>query len=124
MNHILIIDDEESVRMMLKAFFEDAGYRVKTAKNGNEGIRQYSETPTDVVITDIIMPQKDGLETIMALKRLNPELMIIAMSGGEIAGYKVGYNPLLTSRLLGVERAYAKPVDLEELLMLIQEKIN
>ncbi len=84
MAHILIIDDEHQIRSMLRKVFESEGYIVTEASNGMEGLKCYYENPADLIITDILMPDKEGLETIMALKKENPDAKIIAMSSGGI----------------------------------------
>jgi len=83
---ILVIDDESQLRAMLKKFLEMEGYEVITASNGKEGLHLFSEDPADLVITDLIMPDKEGIETIKELKASNPKTKVIAMSGGGKGG--------------------------------------
>ena len=85
MSRILIIDDDKQMREMLKQTLERAGYAVIEAQNGLEGVAVYREQHVDVVITDLIMPGKDGMETIIELKREFPDVRIIAVSGGSRA---------------------------------------
>ncbi|MCH8809524.1 MAG: response regulator, partial [Proteobacteria bacterium] len=82
MARILIIDDEDELRSMLRQMLEQAGHEVTEAVNGAEGIRLYEQDRPDLIITDIIMPEKEGVETIIALRRADPDLPIIAISGG------------------------------------------
>ena len=82
MARVLLIDDDDTIRSVLKRFLERDGYTVTEAADGNKGIAAFREQSADVVITDIIMDNRDGLETIVELRKLNPELKIIAMSGG------------------------------------------
>ena len=82
MARILIIDDEVQILNMLRQMLEGEGYEVIDAPNGKEGIRRYRENPADLIITDILMPEKEGIETIQELKRDFPDIKIIAMSGG------------------------------------------
>src|SRR5271169_2139944 len=77
---ILIIDDDASSRSALKEIFEYLNYEVYAAANGKEGIESYRRINTDIIITDIFMPVKDGLETIREIKKEFPEAKIIAMS--------------------------------------------
>ena len=84
MARLLVIDDDEEIRIMLNSLFTDAGYEVDLAADGYEGVEAFKENHADLVITDIFMPNKDGLETIIELKRDYPEIKIIAMSGGGI----------------------------------------
>jgi len=79
---ILIIDDEQIVLEVLRKILELEGYEVATAANGDEGIELFSQKPFDLVITDMVMPEKDGLQTILDLRKETPDLAVIAMSGG------------------------------------------
>ena len=82
MARILIIDDEEKFRKMLRQMLERAGHEVVEAPDGKEGVKLYREKLTDLIITDIFMPEKEGIQTIKELKRDFPEAKIIAISGG------------------------------------------
>ena len=104
MAHILIIDDEPQIRMMLKMMLESEGYTVAEACDGNEGIQRHKETPADLIITDIIMPGKEGIETIIALRKNDPSIKIIAMSGG---GRNNPEGYLKSAKLLGAEETFA-----------------
>ncbi len=104
MTHILVIDDEELVRISLEEVLAGAGHKVSLANDGEQGIKMCKESHFDVVITDIIMPNKEGVETILELKEHYPDVKIIAISGGardkadsylEIA-YSLGANKSLT----------------------------
>jgi len=79
-NAILVIDDERVLRMTFQHLLESEGYRVTTAGNGREGLEKFPEAKPDLVITDMVMPEMDGFETIESLRRLDPDLPIIAMS--------------------------------------------
>lgn len=94
-----------------------AGYEVEMAENGIEAINKYRENPADLVVTDIIMPEKEGIETIIELKRDYPQVKIIALSGGGTHGPK---DYLDSARLLGVEETFYKPFEMDDLL----EKVN
>ena len=113
MSRILIIEDEEQTRRMIVEVLQRAGYEVSEARDGVEGLRRYRESPTDLIITDILMPEKEGLETIMALKRESPHVKIIAMSGGGRAG---NLHFLDIARRLGAHRTLEKPFELQEML--------
>ena len=80
---ILIIDDDVHIRTILRKTLQSEGYQVVEASNGNEGVRLYREKPVELIITDLIMPEKEGIETIMELGRDFPDVKIIAMSGGD-----------------------------------------
>ena len=82
MAKILIIEDDDEVREYLESVLSRAGYQCESACDGKEGVEIFLADPADLVITDIIMPEKDGIETIMELKRSNNTLKVIAISGG------------------------------------------
>ncbi len=113
MKKILIIDDEEKILEMLSAMLGKEGYDVIVALDGDEGLRLYRETGADLVITDIVMPEKQGLEIIHVLKKEFPGVKIIAMSGGSY----IEPEPYLDlAEDLGVEYTFAKPFDTVEFL--------
>jgi len=118
MAHILLIDDDLQVRSMLKTILEGEGHNVGVAANGIEGVSQYSENRAEVVITDMIMPEKEGIETIKELMELNPEVKIIAMSGG---GRVMPGDNMHLARQMGVRYAFKKPFDFDELLRAVAE---
>ena len=81
MGKILIIDDEPYILLMLKKMLEKAGYEVDLAANGQKGMELFEKNKTDLVITDIIMPDKEGIETIIELRSAFPNVKIISISG-------------------------------------------
>src|SRR5437867_11121359 len=113
MARILVIDDEDVVRRMLRTALELQGHEVIEAKQGDEALRVQQTSPPDLVITDIIMPEKDGLEVIMALRRLAPRLKVIAMSGG---GRFSQIDALETAEMLGAVATLRKPFNLYAVL--------
>jgi DNA-binding NtrC family response regulator len=118
MNSVLIIEDDEFIQKMLKQTFERAGYEVATAANGRIGLKLYRTMPFNVVITDMIMPDMEGIETITQLCIDNPDIKIIAISGG---GRNNPTNYLLLAEKLGAARTFTKPVDRQELLKAVEE---
>ena len=115
---ILIIDDDEQTRVFLRRVLEEAGYMVMEAPNGREGLRQFRQTPTALVITDLLMPDMDGLEVTMALHRESPTVKIIALTGGS------GQRDFLDiAKLLGAHRTMKKPVAIAELLQAVQQEL-
>ena len=108
MASVLVIDDEAQIRRMLRRVLETEGYEVMDAADGSEGIGLYREHPTDLVLTDILMPEKEGLETIMALKRDFPEVTIFAMSGGGLINAGCCLD---MAKSLGAARVYTSPAD-------------
>jgi two-component system response regulator (stage 0 sporulation protein F) len=120
-NHrsILIIDDNEQIRTFLRKVLEQAGYMVTEAPNGQEGLRQFRQTPTALVITDLLMPDSDGLEVTIALHRESPTVKIIVLTGGS------GQRDFLeVAKLLGAHRTMRKPVTITELLQAVQQELQ
>lgn len=113
MARVLIIEDDNEVREFLQSLLERAGYETVTAVNGKEGVELFRTAVVDLVITDIIMPEKDGIETLMDMKRTNPGLKVIAISGG---GRAEPENYLHSARLLGADHTIKKPFTNEDIL--------
>lgn len=113
MARILVVDDEQLARFTMREILESAGHEVTEAKNGAQGIAFQKAQPFDVVITDIIMPEKEGVQTIMELKRDFPTLPIIAISGG---GRTRNLDFLKIAERYGAQKILAKPFSEEELV--------
>ncbi len=118
MNRILAIDDDPNVRQMICRMLERSGYDVVTAANGREGVEKFRANPPDVVITDIIMPEQEGIETIRQLKSEFPDCRIIAISGGGRVGPADYLN---MAKLLGAAKTIRKPFDSAQLISAIRE---
>ena len=121
MARILIIDDESQIRSMLRLMLERVGYEVMEAADGMEGIRQYRDNPADLIITDLIMPNKDGIGMIIELKKEFPQVKIIAMSGGGVnrpEGYLDG------AKKLGATCTLTKPIDRDKMLNAVKETLK
>ena len=82
MARVLFIDDDEPIRLVLKTFFVKEGFEVELACDGDKGLAIHLERPVDVVVTDLLMPNKAGFETIHELRRAYPDLRLLALSGG------------------------------------------
>jgi len=121
MAKILIIDDEAAIAVMLRRMVEKAGHEARTATNGAEGLELFKTFCPDLLITDIVMPEKEGLELIIELRRNNPKLKIIAISGGGRFNYE-GY--LNSAKYLGANKIYQKPLDLKEMMNGISELLE
>ncbi len=106
MSKVLIIDNDPLLCDTLRMAAEGAGHTVKLAPNGREGIEIFETFGPDVVVTDILMPEKEGMETIVELRRLNPEVPIIAMSGAAPAG---NISFLRIAQKLGANKTLSKP---------------
>ncbi len=121
MQKILVIEDDSAVRLSLQMMLEDGGYKVKVAENGEVGIDLFREDPTDLVITDLFMPQKEGIETIAELRRDYPGVKIIAISGG---GQHIPGGFLVFARKLGAIHTFQKPIDNNELLEVVKSVLS
>jgi DNA-binding NtrC family response regulator len=122
MARILIIDDDEDVRAVVSGVLESAGHEVVHASNGAQGIALQRESRAELVITDILMPDKEGIETIRDLKQEFPTLRIIAMSG---AGRLLGTtNHLFTAKELGANAILRKPFGPSTLLESVREALK
>ncbi len=107
MPYILIIDDSATMRLASRRPLEEAGFEVFEAADGDEGMAFLRKSRVDVVITDIFMPVKDGLETIREIRTLFPEIKILAISGKTTGAL----NYLEVAEKLGADESLAKPVD-------------
>ncbi len=121
MARILVIDDDDQVRLSLRMALEDAGYSVEEAADGKVGLRLFHQNPADLVITDLIMPEKEGIETISDLRKGSPEVKIIAISGDCNADPD---SYLFTARAMGALQTFKKPINLAELLDAIEELLE
>ena len=113
MPKVLVIDDEEPIRELFKIKLENSGYTVELAVDGCDGLEKFRNNPSDLIITDIIMPEKEGVETIVELRREFPDAKIIAISGG---GRIDAETYLLMAKNLGAVKAFMKPINWTELL--------
>jgi YesN/AraC family two-component response regulator len=118
MKRLMIIDDDYFVRDMLERLIRKAGFDVEIAEHGVEALKMHRRNPVDLVITDILMPEKEGLETITEFRRSSPGVKVIAISGGGRIGPA---NYLKMAKLLGADRTFAKPVDTSQLLSAVEE---
>ncbi len=118
---IYVFDDELSILLMIKKMLEKAGHDVEIALNGREGMELFNEKVPDLLITDILMPEKEGLETIMELRKKYPALKIIAISGGGRFGPE-GYLP--GAKLLGADLALQKPLMQKEFLKAVSSLLD
>lgn len=114
MPSILLIEDDDFFRDTLAIALTERGYTVTQAADGAKGVKLFLATPTDLVLTDIVMPNQEGVETIETLRRDHPKLGIIAMSGGPPLYLRV-------AGAIGANRTLPKPFDLPTLLAAITE---
>jgi CheY-like chemotaxis protein len=121
MARVLVVDDDDAVRMMLKKMLETEAYDVITAGNGMQALLSLQEQLPDVVILDIIMPEKEGFETIVELRRDYPIIKIIAISGGGSIG---ATNYLKLAKTLGAHLTIEKPIRLAELMAAVKQLVS
>jgi DNA-binding response OmpR family regulator len=121
MAKILVFDDELSILLMIKKMLEKAGHEVDIALNGKEGMLLFEKNKPDLLITDILMPEREGLETIFELRRKYSELKIIAISGGGRIGPE-GYLP--SAKLFGADMVFQKPLIQKEFLQAVTLLLN
>jgi len=120
MARILVIDDEDSIRRMLRIVLEQSGHEVLEAGHGKEALRLQQISPADLVITDLLMPEQDGIEVIMALRLEAPQLKVIAMSGG---GRFKQTELLRMAGPLGAIAILRKPFDLDAMLETVRKAL-
>ena len=123
MAKIIIVDDDKNYRSSLRRLLVDLDYEVIVAENGNEALESLQENPADIVITDIFMPDKDGLELIMELKKKSHTAKIIAISGS-ITQHNVKMSMLQQAKSLGADSIIKKPFKNEQLLSAIKNILN
>jgi two-component system, chemotaxis family, chemotaxis protein CheY len=121
MAKILVIDDERMVRETLKIILSAVEHEVLLAENGATGMKLFKEANPDLVITDILMPEKEGMETIRDLRELRPDIPIIAISGGGRVG---NMSFLRVAERFGANRTISKPFEPELVIQAIEELLR
>ena len=121
MAKILIVDDECEIRKMLQRVLGRSGHELFEASNGEEAMEQLRQESHELVITDIVMPEKEGLETIMQIRRDFPHVKIIAMSGG---GRVAATNYLEMAQRVGADRIFEKPFDRTDVINAVRELLG
>jgi two-component system, response regulator, stage 0 sporulation protein F len=116
---ILIIDDEEPIRALLRFALEAAGYEVTEAANGRQGLDLYRRRPTDLIIADMLMPELNGLDLLLDLTRefLHAKVIAISGAGGE-------QNVLDVAKLLGARQTFEKPFSIPQLLDAVRYELK
>ena len=121
MARILVIDDNEMVRDVLSDLLEAEGHQVRTATEGRGGLALLADFTADIVITDILMPGQEGIETIQELRANNPDTKIVAISGG---GTRYGLSFLDMAEKLGAHATLSKPIDAKELAAVVERLLH
>jgi DNA-binding response OmpR family regulator len=116
-SRILVIDDDPVARVTIQTILEEEGYSVTCAEDGRRGLAAFRESRPDLVVTDIVMPGKEGIETILELRSIWPDGPIIAISGGG----RIGKGDFLKmAKTCGADAVLAKPFEPAELLALVR----
>lgn len=118
MTTILVIDDEQSIRGLVREILEKEGYHVIEAENGRKGLALYQQHPVDLVIMDLLMPETDGLEATLQLTREYVDAKVIAITGAQ--GNR---NFLDVAKLFGARRTIEKPFDINTLIQAVKEEL-
>ena len=118
MARVLVVDDQPEVRRVMLRLLQRAGHTIAEADGGAEGLRQVAAQPVDLVVTDLFMPDMDGLEFIRELARRRPGTKVIAVSGG---GFMEAASILAVASTLGAVRTLSKPYDPSRFLALVEE---
>ena len=121
MAHILVIDDDVVIRLMLTEMLENAGHEVQSASDGKSGLKIYQESSIDLVITDMVMPEYSGMNIISDLLQIDPEVKIIAISGG---GSIEAERYLAVAEMIGAQRLLYKPFSTQELLAAVNDLLG
>ncbi len=122
MPSILVVDDEDQIRLLIRETLEQVGYHITEARDGKEAFEQYRLAPADLVIMDILMPNQDGLETTVALRREFPDVKVIVITGGS---NMIGMlNFLDVAKMLGAHSTLQKPFEMKALLDTVQAELQ
>jgi CheY-like chemotaxis protein len=118
---VLVVDDDGVVRDVASALLQKNGYEVHTAADGAEAVAWLAQNHADVILLDILMPRKEGLETLIELKRDHPDLIVLAMSA---SGARKGHDFLTVAAKFGADGILPKPFAPEQLLRLVKERVG
>lgn len=118
MARILIIDDEVSIRGILREILEQENHEVVEASNGIEAAKKFKEYPFELIITDLVMPGKSGIELIIELQNVAPDIPILAISGG--GGITGRFDYLQIAKLIGAKAIMTKPFKNDE----VKQKVS
>jgi DNA-binding response OmpR family regulator len=118
---VLLVEDDKELREMLKLALVRRNFTVQEAENGKAAITHFKPSITDIVVTDLIMPEEDGLKVVIKLREIKPSLKIIAISGGG----KVGPGSYLNlAKALGADAIYSKPFSINDLIAKIEQLLD
>ncbi|WP_319759592.1 response regulator [Maridesulfovibrio sp.] len=121
MPRILVVDDDPISRQVLKAMLEKEGHLVTEAEDGVKAVQGYDRSQIDLVITDIFMPEKEGVQTVRELMNVNPDVKIIAVSGGSSSA---NYDSLDWIKMFGVKYTFTKPFNAKAILDAVDDLLG
>ncbi len=121
MKSILLIDDKQEHLDLISDLLDPLGHLIYMANDGIQGLARFNEVSPELIICDIYMPGKDGIELISDLRRINPNIKIISMSGGQVHNRA---DMLKTARLLGVNKTFEKPFNLELFYSCVEDLLS
>ncbi len=118
---ILVVEDDDDLRIMLKESLERRKHKITEASNGREALNKFKSSITDLVITDLLMPEQDGIGLILELRKIKPGIKVVAISGGGKIGPS---NYLDMAKALGADAVFPKPFNLMQFIEEIEKLIN
>lgn len=118
MARILVVEDDDQVRRLIDQILQRAGHDVVSAPDGSDALRLFDREDFDLIITDLIMPEMEGMQTIRELRKKDKSIPLIAMSGG---GRMNADDYLDTARIIGADRTFRKPFSRADLLTAVDE---
>ncbi|WP_027722608.1 response regulator [Maridesulfovibrio zosterae] len=121
MPRILVVDDDPISRQVLRAMLEKEGHHVSEADDGSKAVRDYDRSLIDLVITDIFMPEKEGVQTVRELMKENPDIKIIAVSGGSSSA---NYDSLDWIKMFGVKYTFTKPFNSKAIIAAVNDLLS
>lgn len=121
MANIIVIEDEDAIRRLVVRILGRSGHEVREASNGRDGVALHRGLRADLVITDVFMPEQDGIETIQQIREFAPETPILAMSGG---GSRGNTDSLEDAELFGADAVMMKPFSPEQLDQAVAGLLN
>lgn len=116
---IIVADDVEEITKLARQWLEDAGHAVTCAASGYEVIRLMKRQPVDIAVVDVLMPDGDGLDVVMAVKRIGPHIRVLAISGG--GSYMTGGECLRIAKGIGADAVLQKPFGRKELVLAVEK---
>jgi DNA-binding NtrC family response regulator len=120
MARVLIVDDEQMILDTLSEMLKETGHEVKVAIDGRAALKHIKNQPFDVAIVDVLMPQMDGLELMMAARQISPDMKVVAISGAR----HHARNMLDVAKVMGAKRILRKPFQKDELISAVQECLS